>query len=29
MPETEFNRLYQLTPGPDGKLRTVRLSSLP
>jgi broad specificity phosphatase PhoE len=29
IPETEYNRLYQLTPGPDGKLRTVRLTSLP
>jgi broad specificity phosphatase PhoE len=29
IPETEFNRLYQLTLGPGGKLRTVRLSSLP
>jgi broad specificity phosphatase PhoE len=27
--ETEYNRLYQLTAGPDGKLRTVRLTSLP
>ncbi|MGZ5200244.1 MAG: SixA phosphatase family protein [Telluria sp.] len=29
IPETEYNRLYQLTPGPDGKLRTVRLTSVP
>jgi phosphohistidine phosphatase SixA len=29
IPETEYNRLYQLTPGPGGKPRTVRLTSLP
>lgn len=29
IPDNEYNRLYQLTPGPDGKLRTVRLTSLP
>ena len=29
IPETEYNRLYQLTPGPGGKLRTVRLTSVP
>jgi broad specificity phosphatase PhoE len=29
MPETEYTRVYQLTPTADGKLRTVRLSSLP
>jgi phosphohistidine phosphatase SixA len=29
IPDSEYNRLYQLTPGPDGKLRTIRLTSLP
>ncbi len=29
IPDNEYSRLYQLTPGPGGKLRTVRLSSLP
>lgn len=29
IPDAEFSRLYQLSPGPDGKLRTVRLTSLP
>jgi broad specificity phosphatase PhoE len=29
IPDNEYKRLYQLTPGPDGKLRTVRLTSLP
>lgn len=29
IPDDEYNRLYQLTPGPDGQPRTVRLTSLP
>ncbi|HEY5798615.1 MAG TPA: phosphoglycerate mutase family protein [Burkholderiaceae bacterium] len=29
IPETEYERLYQLTVGGDGKVRTVLLSSLP
>lgn len=29
IPDAEYSRLYQLAPGPDGKLRTVRLTSLP
>ncbi|GAB3469338.1 hypothetical protein GCM10027321_38580 [Massilia terrae] len=29
IPDSEYSRLYQLTPGPDGQMRTVRLTSLP
>jgi broad specificity phosphatase PhoE len=29
IPDSEYNRVYQLTPGPHGKVRTVRLTSLP
>lgn len=29
IPDSEYSRVYQLTPAPDGKVRTIRLTSLP